>query len=90
MPDMLEVAASQSRLDTFREALAREYSVLFATSEDYAYAAARTTPFELARKMTLGLDNGTANKDGEGIKRCCAKLGIRQTYKAIRAYLTNS
>ena len=67
--------------------LTEQYRQLFTTDPDYAYAASGPTPEELARKMTLGLDNGTANKDGAGIRRTCQSLGIRYTYKAIRAYL---
>ena len=55
---------------------------------EYVRAYAKFTPAELARKMTLGLDNGNANKDGQGIKNACKILGIPHTYKAIRAFLT--
>ena len=37
--------------------------------------------------MTLALAKGEANKDGEGIKRVCKRLGIKYTYKAIGEYL---
>ena len=77
----------QVNLETFNSTLAVEYARLFAEDLDYAYAAARTTPSAMARKITLGLDNGSANKDGTGIRRTCAKLGIPHNYKAIRAYL---
>jgi hypothetical protein len=74
----------------FCDELAAQYRELFATCSEYEYAAKRTTPEELARKMTLGLDNGTANKDGAGIQRTCKKLGIPHTYKAIRAFFADS
>jgi hypothetical protein len=38
--------------------------------------------------MCAGLADGTADKSGEGVKRTCAVLGIKHTYKAIKAYLT--
>ena len=79
---------TQINLDRFHEELTKHYTDLFATDPEYAYSASRTTPAELARKMTLGLDNGTADKDGEGVRRTCKALGINRTYKAIRAFLT--
>ena len=51
-------------------------------------AASRYTPQELAEKMTRGLINGSASKDGEGITRTCKVLGIKHTYKAIKAFLS--
>lgn len=78
---------TQFNLGHFCDVLTEEYHHLFATDPDYAYAASKTTPGELARKMTLGLDNGTASKDGAGIRRTCKRIGISPTYKAIRAYL---
>ena len=58
---------TQINLDAFCEQLTIEYRELFAKDADYAYAASKTTPEALARKMTLSLDQGTANKDGAGI-----------------------
>lgn len=80
-------AATQSNLDTFISVLTECYEYLFNSSDDYKYAAARTTPAQLANKMTLGLKDGTANKDGDGIKSACKKLKIKHTYKAIKEYL---
>jgi len=79
---------TQVNLDAFNAQLEKEYTRIFAESPEYAYAANRTTPAALARKMTLGLDAGSANKDGEGIARTCNYFGIPHTYKAIRAFLT--
>ncbi len=79
--------ATQKNLDKFYEQLKTEYENLFKNDPEYAYAASRTNPADLARKMTLGLDSGSANKDGEGIKRTCKHFGIAHTYKAIRAFL---
>jgi hypothetical protein len=81
-------AATQVNLDAFCDQLEREYVRLFECDPEYAYSAARITPAALARKMTLGLDSGSANKDGDGIKRTCKHFGIPYTYKAIRAFLT--
>lgn len=77
----------QSNLNTFISVLTECYEHLFNTDDDYKYAAARTTPVQLANKMTIGLKDGTANKDGEGIKSACKKLKIKHTYKAIKEYL---
>ena len=79
--------ATQKNLDQFHAILVAELKILFEENPEYAFAAARTTPEGLARKLTLGLDAGTANKDGEGIKRVCRILKIPHTYKAIRAFL---
>lgn len=79
---------TQINLDRFYEVLTKHYAELFKNDPEYAYSASRTTPSELARKMTLGLDQGSANKDGDGIKRTCKELGIAHTYKAIRAFLS--
>lgn len=75
-----------NRAAHFCEVLTKHYEQLFTTT-DYAYAAQRTSPDALASKMTQGLLNGSANKDGDGIKRACQELGIKHTYKAITEYL---
>ena len=72
-------------LEQFEATLAAQYRVLFETPE-YALAKSRRTPEELAHKMASGLAVGTANKDGEGIRKTCKLLGIPYTYKAIRDY----
>jgi len=77
---------TQINLDAFCARLTLEYTELFRSSPDYNYSAQHTTPEALARKMTLGLYNGIANKDGEGIKRTCKHFKIAHTYKAIRAF----
>ena len=83
-----EAPHTQVNLDTFYETLAAQYHTLFVSDPDYAYVASLLTPEALARKMTFGLDNGTANKDGKAIRNACRVLGIEYTYKAIRAYLS--
>jgi hypothetical protein len=70
----------------FRDVLAAQYRELFTTPE-YATAAARMTPEALATRMTDGLISGAASKDGDGIKRTCKALGIKNTYAAIKTYL---
>jgi len=78
---------SQLRVQAFTDCLARHYVDLYRDDPDtYGMAAARYTPAELARKMTLGLTCGETNKDGEGIRRTCRELGIKHTYKAIRGF----
>lgn len=79
---------TQKNLDAFYERLVIEYTDLFKNDPEYAYSAARSTPEELARKMTLALDNGTGNKDGKGIQRTCKHFKIPHTYKAIREFLS--
>lgn len=87
---MPQVALAQSRLDLFYSELESQYQFLFFSDPEYAYAASKMMPCQLARKMTLGLDCGTASKDGKAIRKVCQKLGINHTYKAIRAYLSGN
>ena len=78
---------AQSNHDRFAMVLAKHYAVLFANDPNYAAIDKRTTPAELARKMTNGLAVTGADKDGRGVVLTCKELGIKHTYKAIRAYL---
>jgi hypothetical protein len=71
---------------TFKATLERHYAYLFGT-EEYKVAANITTPEKLADRMTQGLKEREANKEGEGIKRTCKKLNIKYTYKAIAEFL---
>jgi hypothetical protein len=77
---------TQINLDAFYAYLRDTYAELFVTDPDYAYSASKITPDALARKMTLGLAAGTANKDGKGIRSTCSHFKIQHTYKAIRAF----
>ena len=70
----------------FQIVLTGQYEYLFSLP-NYAIAAARYTPAQLAEKMVTGLLDGSADKDGEGIKRTCKALGIKQTYTAIKLFL---
>lgn len=79
--------STQSNLDKFTAALESAYVDLFANDPEYAYSASRTTPQALASRMASLLVTADANKDGEGIKRACKACGIKQTYKAISAFL---
>jgi hypothetical protein len=83
---MNTVTPTKTNLDLFNERLAEEYVRLFRDDPEYAYSAQRTTPQDLARKMTLGLASGSANKDGEGIRNTCRHFKLPHTYKAIRAF----
>lgn len=75
--------------EIFADTLASHYEQLFNTPS-FEYVAKRSTPRQLANLMTDGLANKSANLDGEGIKRTCKQLGIRQTYKAIRGYFATA
>jgi hypothetical protein len=86
MSETLRATASGNRL-RFELELAKAYELLFTTKEDYAYAARLHTPQSLAAKMTAGLADGSANKDGDGIKMACKAVGIKHTYKEIQPYL---
>lgn len=86
-PQVTQHPEKQARFDLFAATLAEQYADLFVNDPEYAYSASKCTPDSLARKMTIGLTSGRANKDGAGIKRTCKALGINYTYKAIREYL---
>ena len=73
--------------DKFEQLYIDQLETLFKTCDDYAYVAARTTPVDLAKKMTEGLSTGSASKDGQAVKNVCKILGIKHTYKAIQEYL---
>lgn len=79
---------TQINLDYFYVLLKLQYIALFESDPDYAFAASRTTPAKMARKITLELDQGTANKEGKGVKNVCKELNIKHTYKAIHTFLT--
>lgn len=81
------IKMNQANISTFQQHLQHAYEDLFLNDPEYSYAAGRTTPSELASKMTLSLSKGKVNKDGEGIKRACKAVGIKHTYKAIKEYL---
>lgn len=76
-----------NNLEKFTEELERAYSVLFETDSHFAYSKSVTTTKELAVKMANGLANGSANKDGAGVKLACRACGIKNTYKDLRAFL---
>ena len=76
-----------TNLEKFTKELEKAYSVLFETDSRFAYSKRVTTPRELAFKMANGLANGSANKDGEGIRIACKACGIKNTYKDLRAFL---
>lgn len=79
---------STSNRELFMTELTAAYEQLF-TQPEYAFAASRTTPRELAMKMTEGLATRGANKNGSGIQIACKACGIRHTYKAIAAFLNS-
>jgi hypothetical protein len=84
----VEAPRTQVNLDKFYVTLADQYRTLFASDPAFAHVASQLTPEALARKVTLGLDNGIANKDGKAIRNACRVLAIDHTYKAIRTYLS--
>jgi hypothetical protein len=75
-----------SNRETFTVTLAKHYATLFETPA-YAISARLYTPDMMAKKFTEGLASGTANKDGDGIKRTCKELKIKHTYAAITEFL---
>ena len=76
-----------SNYEKFKEELEKQYDNLFVNDSEYAYSASKTTPKELAEKMTDCLKRGSANKEGIGIKNTCKKFGIKYTYKDIIKFL---
>ena len=74
--------------EMFQAELTRQYLALYESDPSYQYSRKHITAFDLAEKMVEGLYKGSANKDGEGIKRTCKALKLKYTYKAIREFLT--
>lgn len=72
--------------ETFERALVIALTELFHHPK-YRVVAAKTTPADLARKVTDGLINGDADHTGDGVTLVCADLGIKRTRTAIKAYL---
>ena len=83
-----ELAPLEGNAAAFAGALRAKYVLLFLNDPEYAYVACRTTPEALADKITRGLADGSASKDGSGIRGVCRDFGIKHTYKAIRDFLT--
>lgn len=75
--------------DLFQEELTKQYLVLYESDPNYQYSRKHITAFDLAEKMVDGLCKGTANKEGEGIKRTCKAFRIKHTYKAIGEFLAD-
>lgn len=71
----------------FQAALEKNYTKLF-TVPNQTGKSIVTTPAALAERMTNGLANNTANKDGAGIKNTCKELGIKYTYTEIQQFLS--
>ena len=82
-----ELPALAGNAAVFAHALRAKYVRLFMDDPEYAYSAAHTTPENLADIMTRGLLDGSANKDGAGIRGVCRDFGIKHTYKALREFL---
>lgn len=71
----------------FRAALAAAYAALLDTPK---FAIAKSKGFTgstLADTMMAGLEDGTSDWNGEGVKRACLAVGISHTRKAILAFL---
>ena len=86
----MTIAHAQTNLDAFYGRLVVELRRLFREDPEYSYAASQTTPDVLAMKMTLGLDNGSASKDGKAVSATCKHFGIPHSYKAIRQFLSEA
>ena len=82
-----ETPATQANLDAFAAFLESEYERQFTSNPEYAYSASKIAPAALARRMTLGLDNGTASKEGAAVREACKHFKIGHTYVAIRKFL---
>lgn len=78
-----------TQAERFCTILTGQYEYLF-TLPQYAVAASKSTPRELAENMCAALAKGAADKSGEGVKRTCAVLGVKHTYTAIKAYLVQT
>lgn len=73
----------------FQTELTAQFTTLFADNPAYQRVKTTHTPEQLAAKMTKALADG-GEKNSEGIQRTCLVLGLRHTYKAIRAFLAGA
>lgn len=64
-----------------------QFEQLFKNDPKYARVAEKNLPGDYAGKFIAGLKDGTADKEGSAVKNTCKALGLKHTYKAIRAYL---
>lgn len=77
----------RSNVQTFTAALAHHMREIRAR-DPQAYSWPESDTEKVAVKLTGGLLLGGANKDGAGIRATLRALGIKDTYKAIKAYLS--
>lgn len=81
----MEPVTSTAR-ERFLTVLTGQFERLFETPA-YARVASVMTPAALALNIVEGLERGSADKDGDGVKATCKALGVKCTYKAIAAFL---
>lgn len=72
--------------ERFTTVLTGQYRYLF-TLPQYAHAASRYTPEQMAERMVAGLLDGTADKDGPGVRATCSALGIKPNWQALQEFL---
>ncbi|MBI2798942.1 MAG: hypothetical protein HYX63_01445 [Gammaproteobacteria bacterium] len=75
-----------NNLERFFEEYAKALEYAIAKNPQLYSPKAIAAPREFARKMTLALSSGQAAIIGPTTEFVCKKLGVRQSYKAIRAY----
>jgi hypothetical protein len=77
-----------TQAERFEIVLADQVIRLFKTAK-YAYMSQKNTPEAFAKQMTAALANGCADKSGDAVRATCTALGVKHTYKAIEAFLSN-
>ena len=68
-------------------ALAEESLMASTVTANSLWSAAGATAASVAEKMLAAVRRGSFNKAGRAFKIVCRQLGIRHTYRDIRAYL---
>ena len=71
----------------FVDELEKALEGLFKTSPHYSYVASKSTPRQLAERLTQAAIEGTMQSSGEGVRTVCAKLGIKPGLRSIQDYL---
>ena len=75
----------ESRLESFCTLFEKNWKQhIEEHTEDYVVIASFDAA---AKKMQLAIRVGSFNNDSRSFRKTCRELGIKNTYKAIRAYL---
>lgn len=77
-----------TKFETFAETYQKHLgNVVLEFPDQYPWAKQGVLVSTVAKRMMDGLQSKSINKDGLAFARTCKELGIKNTYKAIYAYV---